>query len=319
MEMLENGDGVPLTLSKELDVPEAVGKPIGEGLRAALARQGVKTPQRIALLNDTTATLLSGIATIPRRYADKTRDDSQAQPMGEDKIGCGAGPVIGFILGTGFNTAHSETEIPKINFHSKDRPQIVVAESGCFTNPLRGELDIEFDNTTKNPNSYTTEKAAAGAYLGPLMLHILKRAVHDKALLFKNKSLLLEMRNLETRHLNEFLNNPLALSGPLGSLFQTDELDAIKTILYLASIVSERAALLSAAILAGTIELICAGFEPQAPVRIAVEGTTYMRFYRIREALEARLHTLLSRNTPRHYIISPVSNASLYGAAVAAL
>jgi hexokinase len=37
-----------------------------------------------------------------------------------------AGPVVGFILGTGINTAYPEKCIPKIGYDSAENPQIVV-------------------------------------------------------------------------------------------------------------------------------------------------------------------------------------------------
>jgi hexokinase len=39
----------------------------------------------------------------------------------------------------------------------------------------------------------------------------------------------------------------------------------------------------------------------------------------MRKALEAWLHLMLVRGKPRPYVISPVEQASLFGAAVAAL
>jgi hexokinase len=61
------------------------------------------------------------------------------------------------------------------------------------------------------------------------------------------------------------------------------------------------------------------GHDPFAPVRIAVEGTTYMIYKGMREALESYLNVMLNLNKPRSYIIAPVEQASLFGAAVAAL
>jgi hexokinase len=315
MEMTADGDGLPLSFSKELDAPDAVGKPVGRGLRNALLTLGIKAPERIALLNDTTATLLSGIAGIPPRFRNEAADEAG---YGEDAVGVEAGPVIGFILGTGTNIAYPVTSIPKIQFESKDHPQIVVAESGNFTFRCRGQLDMEVDAATKNPGCYTSEKAISGAYLGPLSLHILKRAVRDGLVRFKKSAALLEMPLLQTRELNEFLNNPLALKGPLGSLFDRGERGALASVSYIASIISTRAALLAAVTIAGAVEHINAGFDPHAPLRIAVEGTTYVRYFQIRKALESQLHSLLSAHSPRYYTISPVEQASLLGAAVAA-
>jgi hexokinase len=228
------------------------------------------------------------------------------------------GPVIGFILGTGFNTAYPETVIPKINFNSSS-PQIVVCETGNFKVRCRGQLDSEYDSTTKNPGTYFLEKASAGAYLGPLTHHILKQAIKDKVLVFKRADELFSMPYFDTRFLNEFTHAPLKAEGKLGSLFAHDESDALATVQYIASIIMERGALFSAAVLAATVQKLSTNYEPYSPVRIAVEGTTYMVFKGMRRALESNLHQMLTKEKPRPYVISPVEQASLFGAAVAAL
>ncbi|GHV73790.1 hexokinase [Spirochaetia bacterium] len=302
MEITKEADGILMAFSKEVDAPEVIGKAIGRGLREALAQRGVKAPEKIVLLNDTVATLLCGIAEI--------------KPA--DGQGPG-GPVIGCILGTGFNTAYPEKSIPKIGFHAESSPQIVVCETGTFTHRYQGYLDREYDATTKNPGTYTLEKATSGAYLGPLNLHILKQAVRDGVLRFKKSGEFLSWPVLQTKDLSAFLQDPLAPEGPLGELFGKDERDALTSFVYLCSIITQRGALFSAAILAATVEHMDTGYDPFAPVRIAVEGTTYMRYRGMREALEAYLHTMLNSAKPRSFVIAPVEQASLLGAAVAAL
>jgi hexokinase len=309
MDITSDADGILLGLSKEVEAPDLIGKSIGRGLREALTRKGVKFPRRIVLLNDTVATLLSGLAEIPS-------DGEETKTA--DRYGLPGGPVIGFILGTGFNTAYPEKMIPKIGFESP-APQIVVCETGTFAIGCQGVLDREYDATTKNPGIYTLEKASAGAYLGPLTLHILKRAVKDGLLKFSRSEELLAMETLQTKDLNQFQHHPLAAEGPLGSLIGLDEPGALAAIQYIASIITERGALLSAAVVAAAVERAGAGFEPYAPARIAVEGTTYMIYKGMRRALESRLHTMLVSGKPRPYVIAPVEQASLFGAAVAAL
>ena len=310
MEITTDADGILLEFSKEVDAPDVIGKTVGKELREALSRKGFKYNDPIVMLNDTVATLLSGLASIS--------PDGEEVRSGND-FGAMPGPVIGFILGTGFNTAYPETKIPKINFYSPDSPQIIVAESGNFKVQNRGKLDLEYDNTTKHPGSYTLEKGASGAYLGPLTLHILKQALKDKVIQFKKSDELLAMPHLETKFLNHFNHNPLAAKGPLGSLFAPDEGDALAAVQYISSIVTERGALYSAAVLAATVERMNSRFEPYSPVRIAVEGTTFVRYKGMRRALESYLHQMLYRDKPRPYVISPVEQASLFGAAVAAL
>jgi hexokinase len=309
MTITEDADGIPMTFSKELDIPEVTGKPVGKGLRDALARRGLKFSGPIVLLNDTVATLLSGIAEIP---ADGEEEKTA------DRYGVPGGPVIGFILGTGFNTAYPEKSIPKIGFESST-PQIVVCETGTFGISCQGILDREYDATTKNPGAYTLEKATSGAYLGPLTLHILKQAVNDGVISFKRSAELLAMQTLQTRDLNYFQHHPLAAEGPLGSIIGLDEADALAAILYIARLVTERGAMLSAAVVAACVERVRAGYEGYSPVRVAVEGTTYLIYKGMRQALESWLHIMLFDGKPRSYVIAPVEQASLFGAAVAAL
>ncbi|MDR3249310.1 MAG: hexokinase [Treponema sp.] len=309
MDITSDADGILLGFSKEVDAPEVIGKPIGRGLREAMLRKGVKFPGRIVLLNDTVATLLSGLAEI-------APDGEETKTV--NKYDITGGPVIGFILGTGFNTAYPENDIPKIGFNSPV-PQIVVCETGTFTIGCQGILDREYDATTKNPGVYTLEKSTSGAYLGPLTLHILKQAVKDGILKFKRSGELLALESLPTKDLNYFQHHPLAMEGPLGGIIGLDETEALATSQYIASIITERGALLSAAAVGAAVERTARGFEPYAPVRIAVEGTTYLVYKGMRKALEAWLHVMLVSRKPHSYVIVPVEQASLFGAAVAAL
>ena len=310
-EITSDAEGICLVLSKECDAPEVIGKPLGAGLRDALARKGYKYNGPIVVLNDTTATLLSGLASISPDGSPsaKNTNDFCAKP----------GPVIGFILGTGFNTAYPEGCIPKIGYKNCESPQIIVCESGIFNVRNLGILDREFDNTTKNPGSHILEKTTAGGYLGPLTLHILKQAVKDKVLCFARSNELESMTHLETIALNEFISAPLCAKGQLGSLFAANEGDSAAALQFIASIISERAAIFSAAVLAATVKKMNVALKPFSPVRIAVEGTTFMLYKGKRRSIEARLHQMLTANKPIPYVISPVEQASLFGAAVAAL
>ncbi len=314
MDMTPDMDGVLLSFSKEVDAPDVIGKAIGAGLREALIRRGInpstKALKKIVLANDTAATLLSGVVQIPK---------NGGLFRGADTYGVEAGPVVGFILGTGFNMAYPEKRIPKIDFFDAEKPQIVVCETGGFAHRYMGILDREFDASTKNPNVFHLEKLSAGAYLGPLTFHILKQAVRDGVLKFAKSDEFLSWNGLQTRFLNEFMNAPLARQGIIGELFGPDERSALASLAFLTSIVTERGARLSAGVLAAVVEKTAAGYDPFVPVRIAVEGTTYMIYKGMRRALESCLHEVLTRDKPFNYMVSPVEQASLFGAAVAAL
>jgi len=276
----------------------------------ALLGRGVKTPERIILLNDTVATLLSGLSQIPV---------NGGLYKGADTYGITGGPMIGLILGTGCNMAYPEKAIPKADFYSDSSPQIVNCESGNCIIRYIGALDNEFHATTKNPGDYILEKTSAGAYLGPLTFHILKKAINEKVLSFKKSEYFTALPSLETHILSKFLDAPLAMDGQIAELFDGDELDVIRSITYITSIITRRGALFTAAVVAAAVERMGSGHDPFSPVRIAVDGTTYMAYKGMRQALESSLNIILNQDSPRSYVIAPVEQASLLGAAVAAL
>jgi hexokinase len=315
MEMTPDGDGILLSFSKEIEVQDLVGHLVGKGLCEALARRRVRLPSRIVLLNDTVAALLCGFSQIPPYFPSKIAYPEEKVPK---KMKAAAGAAIGFILGTGTNIAYCETTIPKINFESKTNPQIVVCESGGLDFKHRGTVDVEFDAETKCPGMYGMEKAISGAYLGQLSLHVLKHAVQDGVLRFKKSAELLEMERLETKDLNTLLQEPLALGGPLGKLFNAGEISAIKSLVYIESIITERSTLLAASSIAAVIKHCGGAYDPLAPVRVAIEGTTFTFYHFLCEAIKARLHVMLNADSPQFCIMKTVEQASLLGAAVAA-
>ncbi|MFA6507439.1 MAG: hexokinase, partial [Treponemataceae bacterium] len=307
MEALDNADGRVLFFSKEVDAPDVVGKAIGEGLAAELKRRGLKVPGRIVLLNDTTAALLAGTAEIP---------PDGGLSLGKEAAG---GPVIGFILGTGTNVAYPETRIPKIGFDNESSPQIVVCETGNFRTRYLGRLDESFDSTTKNPGAYTFEKTMSGAYLGGLALYMLKQAVADGVLLLSDPNAFTELKTLPTKDVTSFMRAPYSGEGSLSALLSKEDRTAVSSATYLCSILIERAALFAAASVAAAAERTEGGYDPLSPVRVAVEGTTFMVVRGLRPAFESYLHQMLSSKAPRRIVVSPVEQASLFGAAVAAL
>jgi len=294
MEITKDADGILTAFSKEVDAPDVIGKSIGGSLRDALVRRNAPVPERIVMLNDTAATLLAG---------------------GGGPGGVQGAPLIGFILGTGINIAYTEKRIPKIGFDLPAYPQIVVCETGNFAHRYTGLLDSEFDSTTKNPGAYTLEKTIAGAYLGPLTFHIIKRALRDGLFSFDRQDEFLALPALHTKDLNAFL---CEASSPVAELFGAGEQDAAASFMYLSSIITRRGATLAAAMLAAAVEKTGGGESQLSPVRIAVEGTTYLVYKGMRNAIESRLHLLLNRHRPRSYRITAVEQASLLGAAAAA-
>lgn len=305
-EAQSDADGVLLEFSKEVDAPEVVGKAVGAELRAELERRGVALPERLVLLNDTTATLLSGLAGIPA--------DGRTGSIGGPQ-----GPVVGFILGTGTNVAYPEALIPKIGFDAPDAPQVVVCETGNFNCRCTGRLDAAFDAGLRNPGAYTFEKTMAGAYLGGLSLFMLKRAVEDGVLNLRDPEAILGAPSMPTKDLTSFLRDPFGGEGLLSRVFSAEDRDSASSAAFLLSILVERAGFFAAASVAAAGIRTRGGFDPMAPLRVAVEGTTFKVVRGLRSAFEAHLHRMLSAEAPRSVVVSEVEQASLFGAAVAAL
>jgi hexokinase len=127
--ILPNFDGRLLHWTKEIKIPDLVGKHIGAGLIDALEARGV-TGKHVVILNDTVAALLAGMA--------------HGQIFN-------ASSYIGFILGTGTNTAYVEhnEKIGKLDGYLdgylESGSQVINVESGGFSAFKRGPFDLQLD------------------------------------------------------------------------------------------------------------------------------------------------------------------------------
>ena len=146
MEITEDGDGKILRFSKEVKAPQAVGTYIGKELLAELKKQGWTKVQKINILNDTTALLLSSFV----EATDKTW-----------------GSHIAFILGTGMNSAYIQDQ------------RIIVTECGMFNQLTRSDFDLTVCSRTTEPNLSLLEKMCSGAYLGDIATEMLTTAAQE--------------------------------------------------------------------------------------------------------------------------------------------
>ena len=147
-------DGILKNWSKEVKVPEMVGRPVIAGLWKELARRNISRSKNSVLLNDTVAALLAG------------------KVVGGSG---GASDYLGFIFGTGQNSAYLEKNerITKVAGLTPGNRQVINMESANFALAPRGPLDEAFLKTTENPILNRFEKMASGAYLGSLAGYIL--------------------------------------------------------------------------------------------------------------------------------------------------
>ena len=261
-----------LAWSKQVDAPEVVGQLVG----AELVRRLARPVRRAAVLNDTVATLLAGKATHPA-----STDAS----------------YLGFILGTGTNTAAVE------------QGEIRNAESGEFDKVNRSGFDLEFDRTTSDPGCAVFEKMISGAYLGPLGQTILRSAAQAGLFASATAAALDSAGAIGTRDLDAFAagDTPAFAAG-----FAEADLASARE---LATEVFRRAAILSAVHLAAFVR------RQRSPhVVLTVDGSTYYKtravpFDRlVREELAA-----LVGPAERTVEIVKVDEAPMVGAAIAAL
>ena len=293
-EILPDKDGRLLQFCKEVQAPEVVGTLIGKNLLESLGME----EKQIVLLNDTVATLLAGKSASFGRVYDS---------------------FIGFILGTGTNTCYIESNrnISKVKNLDPAKSQIINIESGNFRKVPQTDLDILFDNTTVNPGDYKFEKMFAGGYFGGLCLSTLKSAAKEGVFTSGTSSKILELDDLSSEDLNNFVLKPVSGRGPLISCImdKADELSCIEII----ECLIDRAAKLVAANMAAVILKTGKGQSAERPILITIEGTTFYKLYKLRSFFEKYLGEYLSGNRQRYFEFTEVKQSSLVGAALAAL
>jgi hexokinase len=300
IEMFPSKDGRALYFSKEIKAPEAAGQMIGASMDEALNRMGIADSKHFVLLNDTVATLLAG-----RAESSGRRYDS----------------YIGFILGTGTNTAYVEhnANIRKAKDLDAAKSQIVNVESGGFGRAPRGRIDRSFDAASVSPGVNTFEKMISGAYIGPLCLTTAQAAA--KAGLFSAAAAqqLAGLSGATTKDISGFLSCPEGGDNSVSrALTDAPEQDLV-ALYYLVDALVERAAKLTAANLSSVSLKSGKGRNPCRPICIVAEGTTFYRLKTLRPKIEYYLKQYLVDRKHVHYEIVSIDNATLIGAAIAGL
>ena len=315
-EIAPNKDGRLIRFSKEIKAKDVEGQMIGESLNIALAGLGYEGNKHIVLLNDTVATLLAGRATSSGRTYDS---------------------YVGFILGTGTNCAYIESNKniikPPVKLGAKylaprftrgyfldpDKSQIINIESGSFGKAPRGSIDLQFDNSTKNPGVYTFEKMISGAYFGPLCLLTIKTAAKENLFSSVATERLSSINELTTEQVNDFLCKSGTGDNPISAAVANNNNDDMVTLHDLLERLVERAAKLTAVNLSSAALKSGKGRDPNRPVCIVAEGTTFYKLKNLKSRVEYYLTEYLQGRKGRYYEIISVDNATLIGAAVAGL
>ena len=294
-EITPDHDGIPLMFSKEIKAPEVIGKRIGKELLAELSSRGYDTEgMTVSIVNDTVATLLA----------------AKAAYKGD------ASTYIGFILGTGTNTAYVErnSNIKKLTL--SEGSQIINVESGCLKLEL-SEIDAEFMKTTKDSNAYHLEKKISGAYLGPFALFVLKKAAKEGVFSSQSAENISEMNDLETKDVGGFLREAGDFSNPL-SFFSANKEDAKNAYIIMRSIV-ERSGKLTALNLTAAVIASGEGEDPRRPVVINADGTTFYKTCFLEDYVKEYLDQILWKKEGKVCQIVSIDNSPTIGAAIAGL
>ena len=293
----EDHDGIPLMFSKEIKAPEVIGKKLGRELLTELERRGHNVSEKkVAIINDTVATLLAAKAARPKN----------------------ASSYIGFILGTGTNTAYIENNANIRKLADLEcGSQIINVESGCFA-LIGGDLDEAFLATTNESDKYLLEKKIGGAYLGQFSAFVIDRAIEEG--LFSSAFALRykEIRRLNTTRMSNYLEMPHNADYDLVGCVDENEEDATSLYILLSSII-ERAAKLTAINLATAVLKSGAGKEPRYPVIINADGTTFYKTEKLEFYTRLYLDLYLGKEHERYYEIINVDSSPVIGAAIAGL
>ena len=283
--------------TKGIRAPPIVGQYVGKEL---LKRLG---GGEIAIVNDTVATLLAAKAT----EGDKTYSS-----------------YLGFILGTGTNTAYVEKNrnIVKLQGLDPSGSMIINAESGSFDKLAQSNFDKAMDQKTQDPGHNPLEKMIAGGYLGGVGLELYKAAAKAGLFSAKAASAIGGIGALETMDLDNFCAafKKEGRDNPLDAIFADP--DDAKMARRLGIPVFERAAVLTAIHLAAFCIKSGEGADDSAPIAINADGSTYYKTRAIpfADTVKKELDDMLVQRRNIHYCITPrVADAPMVGAAIAAM
>lgn len=271
VQITKDGDGVLIGFTKEVKAPEVVGCKIGQSLLDVLRARGWKEVRSVRILNDTVGALLAGAAV--------------------NENGCRYSSYIGLILGTGLNAAYIQDTAEKYDIER----QIIVCETGGFTDVCESDADREVASKTAKPDVFLMEKQSSGAYLGPLCQTVIKQAALDGLFTNAFADELLKIDAMTLIDADAFLHGPYG-KGTLATIaarYATDE--DYDRLYQLLDAVMERSARNAATILAAAVIQSGAGTNASRPVCILCNGSTYHKTHSVSDRVKGYLEEVLTR------------------------
>ncbi|MGD1822068.1 MAG: hexokinase family protein [Pleomorphochaeta sp.] len=293
----EDNDGIPLVFSKEIKAPEVIGEKVGKSLLEELANRGYSVEnKKIAVVNDTVTTLLAGRAQGNVHYDG----------------------YVGFILGTGTNTAYLENtkNIKTINNTNLDK-MVINVESGNYSYS-NGKIDELFLLTTKDPSTYHFEKKISGAYLGPMSSFVIKQAIEEGVLSASFKAKFEQLGDVNTIEMSNYLEMPFNKDYKLVKCVENNDNDAIN-LWYIIEALIKRAGKMTAANLSSAVLKTEFGKNPLHPVCINADGTTFYKTEYLEKYTKYYLQEFLQDKYNRYVDFVRIENSPVIGAAIAAL
>ena len=298
-EALPNKDGRLVAFCKEVKVRDAEGVEICAQVAKALRRAGVKDEKHFVLINDSVAALLGG----------KTGGSDQKAYSS----------YIGYILGTGVNACYIEQtkNINKIDGDTYEPDDMIInIESGVYTGFQQGTVDKMIDERSEAPGDHVFEKMHSGAYLGSVILETAKMAAREGCFSPEMCDRIGALDDLSLKDVNLFYSG-------LDESVLTDLLDGFEqdkaVMRQIIEALFERAAKLTAAVMAAIIKKTGKGTNPEAPVCICAEGTTFHKSELLRRYLDGYIKEFINNTLHLYVDIIKVEDATIVGTAVAGL
>lgn len=272
--------GILVSWTKSFNCSGVVGEDAVKMLNDAIHRRGDTDVDVIAVLNDTTGTLVQG-AFVDRKCA------------------------IGLILGTGSNACYIERADRIEKWEGKDKgvEEVVIdVEWGAFGDNgvldfIKTEYDKEVDRNSLLVGSFTFEKHFGGKYLGEIVRCVLVRLTKEGLLFQGNASEhLLRHGAFTTRYVSMIeednvngvdVNTTTALKE-LELSFNQDDIDIVK---YICWLVSDRAAILVSICTASLLERMN---RPETTV--AIDGSLFKHHPRLKSFMEKYIAAMAPAN-----------------------
>ena len=275
--------------TKEIRTGGVEGRDITPLLAEALERRGVRHVRPRAVINDTVGTLLA--AAYQFRNAD-----------------------LGSICGTGHNTCYLEPRHPLTS-----APMIVNMESGNFDGVALAPYDEEVNERSDRPGAQLLEKMVSGAYLGEVVLAVLREMAAERLLPAKDGGW--DRGTLTGVHLSRIIEDgpecrdtqtiaktQLGLSG-----LADDQLQAIRRVVVS---VAGRSARLVGATFGGILRYLDP--DGEQPHMVAIDGSLYAHMPGYDAGIRAGLKAVLDK-AAGNVTTRLVKDGSGIGAAIAAI